>query len=88
MNYSFPQTMLMIIKVLSVMARFWIGFQVIEIKQVNFCLATVARKKGGLNLKVSLQKLLKTNVEKMSAFGPEQKLLKTKPVKVFLKLYI
>jgi hypothetical protein len=86
-SQSFHQTMLMIIKAFSVMPRFWKGFQAIEIKQVKFCLQRSRGKKGGLNLKVSLQKLLKTHIEKMSTFEPEQKLLKTQQVKVFLKLY-
>ena len=80
--------MLMIIKTLRVMPNFRTGFQVIEIKQVNFYLRRSREKKRGSNLKVSLQKLLKTHVEKMSTFGSVQKLLKTKPVKVFLRLYI
>jgi hypothetical protein len=80
--------MLMIIKELSDLSVFCVDFQVIEIKQVNFSLQRSGAKKGGLNLKVSLEKLLKTNVEEMSAFGSEQKLLKTKQVKVFLKLYL
>ena len=73
--------MLMIIKALSVNAEVRIGFQVIEIKQVNFCLRRSREKKRGSNLKVSLQKLLKTHVEKMSTFGPVQKLLKTSKLK-------
>jgi hypothetical protein len=76
----------MIIKTLRVMPNFWAGFQVVEIKQVNFYLRRSREKKRGSNLKASLQKLLKTHVEKMSTFGSEQKLLKTKQVKVFLKL--
>ena len=80
--------MLMIINALSVMPKFRIGFQVIEIKQVNFSLRRSRGKKGGSILKVCLQKLLKTHVEKMSTFRPEQKLLKTKLVKVFLKLCV
>jgi len=63
------------------MPKFRIGFQVIEIKQVDFLLRRLWAKKGGLNLKVSLQKLLKTHVEKMSTFGPEQKLLKKSHLK-------
>ncbi len=43
-------------------------------------------KKGGLIFEVSLQKLLKTHVEKMSTFWSEQKLLKTEQVRDFLKL--
>ena len=43
-------------------------------------------KKRGEKIKDSLQKLLKTDVEKMSAFGSEQKLLKTKLVKNILRL--
>jgi hypothetical protein len=39
-------------------------------------------KKRGLNLKACLQKLLKTHVEKMSVYSPEQMLLKTKRVKI------
>jgi hypothetical protein len=33
-------------------------------------------KKGGTKIKDSLQKLLKTHVEKMSAFGSEQKFVR------------
>jgi hypothetical protein len=44
------------------------------------------RKKGDSILKVRLQKLLKTHIEKMSLFGSEQKLLKNKLVKNFLKV--
>ena len=80
--------MLMIIKALSVMPRFHVGCQVTETKQVNFSLRRSRERKRGLILKVCLQKLLKTHVEKMSTFRPEQKLLKTKPVKVFLKLCV
>jgi len=43
-------------------------------------------KKGDSILKVCLQKLLKTHVEKMSFLGSEQKLLKNKLVKNFLKV--
>jgi hypothetical protein len=48
----------------------------------------VAGKKGDLILKVSLHMLLKTNVEKMSAFGSEQILLKTKNLKISSKYVI
>jgi len=44
------------------------------------------RKKGDSILKVCLQKLLKTHVEKMSFLESEQKLLKNKLVKNFLKV--
>ena len=44
------------------------------------------RKKGDSILKVRLQKLLKTHIEKMSLLGSEQKLLKNKLVKNFLKV--
>jgi len=43
-------------------------------------------EKGESILKVCLQKLLKTHVEKMSLFRNEQKLLKNKLVKNFLKV--
>jgi hypothetical protein len=43
-------------------------------------------KKGAQKFEVSLQKLLKTHIEKMSAFGSEQKLLKTQLFKNFLKV--
>jgi len=66
------------------MSRFRPGLQVIEIKQVNFSLPFWREKKRGLNLKVSLQKLLKTHVEKMSASGSEQKLQKTSKLKFSL----
>jgi hypothetical protein len=62
-------------------------FQVIEITQINFSVCRSPGKKRGLNLRVSLQKLLKTHIERMSTFESEQKLLKTKQVKVFLKVY-
>jgi len=84
---SFPQTISLIIKALNEMPRFCTDPQVIEKKEINFSPRWSREKKGGLNLEVSLQKLLKTRVEKMSTFGPEQKLLKTQQVKVFLKLY-
>jgi hypothetical protein len=71
----------MIIKAISDMSKFHVGFQVIEIKQVNFSLRWPCEEKGGLNFGVSLQKLLKTHVEKMSTFGPEQMLLKTSQLK-------
>jgi hypothetical protein len=73
----------MIIKALSDIPKTLIDSQVIEIKQVNFSLRGSREKKGGLNLEVSLQKLLKTHVEKMSAFGPEQKLLKTRQLRFY-----
>ena len=88
MNYNFPQTMLMIIKALIDLPLFRVDSQVNEIKHVNFSTRRSRVKKRGSNLKLSLQKLLKTHVEKMSTFGPEQKLLKTKQVKVFLRLCI
>jgi hypothetical protein len=87
MNYNFPQTMLMIIKALIDLPLFRVESQVIEIKYVNFSMRRSRVKKRGSNLKVSLQKLLKTHVEKMSTFGSVQKLLKTKQVMVFLRLY-
>ena len=37
-------------------------------------------------MKVCLQKLLKTHIEKMSDFGLVQKLLKINPVKDFLRI--
>jgi hypothetical protein len=42
-------------------------------------------KKGKSNLKVSEQKLLKTNVEKMSLLGLPQKWLKTSQLKISSK---
>jgi hypothetical protein len=42
-------------------------------------------KKGKSNLKVSLQKLLITNVGKMLLFGPPQKLLKKSQLKISSK---
>jgi hypothetical protein len=50
------------------------------------CGVATPPKKGEEKIKDSLQKLLKTHLEKMSAFGSEQKLLKTQPVRDFLKL--
>jgi hypothetical protein len=52
------------------------NYQVIEIKQVKSLPLRSGSKKGELK-KVSLQMLLKKNVEKMSALGPQQMLLKT-----------
>jgi len=43
------------------------------------------QKKGESNLKVSQQKLLKTNVEKMSDFVLPQKVLKTSNLKISSK---
>ena len=54
------------------------SLQVIENESVIFCDRRGAEKKGDANIEVCLQKLLKTHVEKMSAFESEQKLLKTK----------
>ena len=65
-DQDFPQTMFMIIKGLSVMSGFQERRQVIEIKQVKFSLSPSQAKKRGLNLKVSLQKLLKKNKLKFS----------------------
>jgi len=39
-------------------------------------------KKGDSNLKVSLQKLLKTKLEKLSAFRSEQMFMKTNELKI------
>ena len=64
-------------KWLSVTLKILTGSQVIEIKQVNFCLGRLREKKWGSILKVSLQKLMKTHIEKMSTFVPVQKLMKT-----------
>ena len=50
--------------------------------------AESGEKKGDLNLKVSEQKLLKTNLEKMSDFELLQKLFKTKLLKKFLKVCV
>jgi len=44
-----------------------------------------AQKKGESDLKVSQQKLLKTNVEKMSAFVLPQKMMKTRDLKISSK---
>ena len=63
------------------MSTFCLDFQLIENKPHKFSLRRLSGKKGGLNLKVCLQKLMKTHIEKMSTFGPEQKLLKTQRLK-------
>jgi hypothetical protein len=78
----------MIINALSYIPEIPIGLQAAEIKQVNFSPCRAARKKKDQNFEVSLQKLLKTHVEKMSTFESVQKLLITKVFKVFLKVCI
>ena len=84
---SFPQTILMIIKVVSGIARESGNRQVYEIKRVSpMSVESLPLKKKGAKIKESLQKLLKTHIEKMSSFGSVQKLLKTKLVKDFLRL--
>jgi hypothetical protein len=50
----------------------------LKLNDLNLDGGSGAARKGDLKMKVSMQKLLKTNVEKMSLFGSEQKLLKTK----------
>ena len=60
--------------------------KLLRLNELSFDGRRAARKKRGAKIKDSLQKLLKTHVEKMSAFGSEQKLLKTKPVKNILRL--
>jgi hypothetical protein len=61
-------------------------FQVTGFKQVSWVALDGAAKKGNLKMKVSLQKLLKTNVERMSASRLVQKLLKKNVVIVFLRM--
>jgi len=70
--------MLLITKVVSYFPMIHGNFQVIEFKTVSMIERREPQKKGNAFLKVCLQKLLKTHVEKMSAFWFEQKLLKTK----------
>jgi len=60
--------------------------QGIEIKQVISSDGRAGRKKRESILRVCLQKLLKTRIEKMSVLGAVQKLMKNKLVKNFLRI--
>jgi hypothetical protein len=54
-------------------------------KAVNLVSAVECEKKGDLILKVCLQKLLKTHIEKMSVSEPEQKLMIRNGLKISSK---
>ena len=56
--------------------------QIIEIKPVSMIFKKSNEKKGGSKIGLTVRKLLKNSVEKMSVFASEQKFMKTKLVKI------
>jgi hypothetical protein len=58
--------------------------QVIESKQVSVIFLESGEKNGGYKIRLTVYKLLKNSVEKMSVFASEQKFMKTKLVKIIL----